>query len=654
MCGIVGVITGRENRYDLEDIISKMSNKISHRGPDGSGKYLDKENSLFLGHQRLSIIDLSNKGNQPMVSFKGNLIIAFNGEIYNHKELKKKLDQETKILWKGNSDTEILLNSIEFWGLKETLEICSGMFAFALFDKNKNKFFLVRDRFGEKPIYWGLVGDGSTRSLIFSSEISALKEFPTFNPQINIQALDSLIKFKNIPSDLSIYQSINKLKPAHMLEVDFSSEICKVVPKVFKWWSYENLINSSIKNQLSNKDEILNELEKILSKAISNQSIADVPIGCFLSSGIDSSLVVSLLSKIKKNGVNTFTIGFNEKKYSEADEASKIAKYLGTNHSEIILDPNDAINLIPKLPEIYSEPFADPSQLPTSLICREAKKSGLSVVLTGDGGDEMFGGYVRHFLGSKTWDKLRLIPYPLRNLTGNLFNYFPSQLLDNFNNFQKQSLSQKLFKISKRLKDIKSYDELYQSLLIENTNLLYHEDLNNIFENPITGYYNQLLNSPACLSKDPVSRMMFWDAMTYLPDDILVKVDRASMAESLETRAPFLDHNVAEFAWRIPTNLKVNKGKGKLILKDLLAKYLPEELIAKKKSGFAFPVCDWLRGPLKDWGESLIDQNSLSLYNHFSQKVVRKLWNDHINYKSDNTTIIWPILIWQQWLMHNK
>ena len=462
------------------------------------------------------------------------------------------------------------------------------MFAFALYDRSQNKIFLVRDRFGEKPIYWGFAGEGSTKSLIFSSEISALKEFPTFDQEINIKSLDALIKFKNIPSDLTIYKSIKKLKPGNILEIDLSKQICELKPIVTKWWSYEKLIRSSKSNQLKDKDEILNKLEDILTKSISSQSIADVPIGCFLSGGIDFFLSCFSLSKIKRDKVNTFTIGFNDEKYNEAKEASKIANHIGTNHTEIILDPKDAINLIPELPNIYSEPFADSSQLPTSLVCREAKKSGLSVVLTGDGGDEIFGGYVRHFLGARTWSKLRLMPYPLRNFTGELINYIPMKNLNNLNYFKKQRFAQKLFKIAKRLKNIKSYDELYQSLLIENTNSLYHQDLIDAFEDPLDDYYKELSSSPKCLSNDPVSRMMFWDAITYLPDDILVKVDRASMAYSLETRAPFLDHNVAKIAWQIPTSMKVNKGEGKLILKELLRKYLPNELIMKKNQVLDF------------------------------------------------------------------
>jgi len=654
MCGIIGVITNKENRYDMVDVINKMAAKIRHRGPDSSDIYFDIDNFLYLAHQRLSIIDLSNNGKQPMNSFRGNLTIAFNGEIYNHKELKKKLDNQTKINWKGNSDTEIFLNSIEFWGLKKTLEMSTGMFAFALFDKPKNKIYLVRDRFGEKPLYWGFAGEGSAKSIIFSSEISALKEFPTFNPQLNIKSLDSLMKFQNIPSDLTIYKSIQKLKPANILEIDLSKKIGEKRPKMYKWWSYEKLISSSIKNQLVERRQILEELEKILTNSIRAQAVADVPIGCFLSGGIDSSLVVSLLSKIKKDGINTFTIGFKDKSYSEAEEACKIANHLGTNHQEIILDQKDAINLVHKLPIIYSEPFADSSQLPTSLICSEAKKSGLSVVLTGDGGDEMFGGYVRHFLGPRTWSKIKYVPYPIRSLTGNIIHTLQSKKIETLFNIQKNNLSKKLYKISKRLKYIKNYDELYQSLLMQDTNYLYNDEIVNELDEPLDSYYDQLSSYPKCLSKDPISRMMYWDAITYLPDDILVKVDRASMAVSLETRAPFLDHSVAEIAWKIPTYMKVNKGEGKLILKDLLKKYIPPNLIQRKKSGFAFPVSDWLRGPLRDWGESLINKKNLNQYQHFSEKKVIKLWNDHIDLKADNTEIIWSILIWQQWLNHNK
>ena len=656
MCGIVGVLTGSNNKYCLKEIVNNMAEKILHRGPDNTGIYFDKNISFCCAHQRLSILDLSNAGNQPMLSFHKRLVISFNGEIYNFRELKQKLNLETKIIWKGNSDTEVLINAIEFWGLKKTLDLSIGMFAFALLDNFKKKLYLVRDRFGEKPLYWGFSGSNSSKALVFASEISALKEFPSINKDINLKALDAYLKSACIPSDLTVYNSIKKIKPGHIAEFSLEKDLETNYPKVYKWWDYEYIINSNKNQEYISKEKALIDLEETLTSAATSSLVSDVPIGCFLSGGIDSSLLTAILSKNSSNKINTFTIGFEDANFDESGDAKKVADFLGTNHEEITLMPNEALSLIPNLPSIYSEPFADYSQIPTALISREIKKKGIDVALTGDGGDEMFGGYHRHFKGSRLWSKLRLIPYPLRSKIGLLLESLPISLIEKINFSNKTSnYSDKVHKIARKLKTINSYDELYRALLTVNEDeSIYSNSIKNEYRNSLIDHNNELNQCPISISDDPAARMLYWDALSYLPDDILVKVDRASMAYSLETRAPFLDKRVAEIAWKIPTKMKVHKGKGKIILKELLCKYLPKEYVYRPKKGFGVPINEWLRGPLKEWAEDLLKGDEIKDQNYFSLKKIDNLWDDHINKKTDNTNILWSILMWQLWMNHNQ
>ena len=656
MCGIVGILTGTNNHYCLQEIVNNMAEKIVHRGPDNTGVYFDKKISFCCAHQRLSILDLSKAGNQPMISFHKRMVIAFNGEIYNFKELRKKLNLETKIIWEGNSDTEVLINAIEFWGLKKTLENAIGMFAFALLDNFQKKLYLVRDRFGEKPLYWGFAGSNSAKALVFGSEISAIKEFPCINKDIDLKALDAYLKFSCIPSDLTVYNSIKKLKPGHIAEFKIEKDLEINSPEIYKWWDYQEIVNSNKTKEYISKKEALTDLEETLKNATTSCLVSDVPVGCFLSGGIDSSLLTAIISKNSINKVNTFTIGFENQNYDESGDAKKIADFLGTNHEEVTLMPSEALRLIPNLPNIYSEPFADPSQIPTALISREIKKKGIDVALTGDGGDEMFGGYVRHFQGPRIWSKLKLIPYPLRERMGYLMNYLPISKLEKIKLInQKYNFSEKIYKVSRKLETIKSEDELYRCLLtINQDNTIYSDSLKYEVRESLLDHNDEFNQYPNSLNDDPIARMLYWDALTYLPDDILVKVDRASMAFSLETRAPFLDKRVSEIAWRIPTKMKVNNGQGKIILKELLCKYLPKEFVYRPKKGFGVPIKEWLRGPLKDWAEELLKGNQIKNQNLFSLKKIDHLWDDHINQKTDNTSILWSILMWQSWLNNNK
>ena len=535
------------------------------------------------------------------------------------------------------------------------MNLSKGMFAFALLDKTKKRLFLVRDRFGEKPMYFGFTGFGSSKALVFGSEISALMEFPSFNKELNLNAIDSFMRFSCIPSDLTIYESIKKLKPGHI--ANFNLEKChENIPEVYKWWDYKDTIEESNKLQFNNEKEAISNLDIVLRDAVKDCSISDVPIGCFLSGGIDSSLIAALLSETSSKKINTFTIGFEDKNYDESNDANKVAKFLGTAHQEIILKPDEVLKIIPELPSIYSEPFADSSQIPTSLICREIKKTGIDVALTGDGGDEIFGGYLRHFKGSSAWSKIKLIPYPLRSRIGKLLKSLPPSELVNKNFSSKHNyFYQKVLRTGTRLEHIKNADDLYRSLLIEDVdNSIFSKSFRNKIEKPFYKNIEDLYDFPISKVNDEVARMLYWDGITYLPDDILVKVDRASMAYSLETRAPFLDKKVVETAWRIPTKMKVNGGQGKLILKKLLCKYLPRDYIYKPKRGFAVPMQDWLRGPLKGWSEDILLSKEIVNQNYFEANKIKKIWEDHLNHKVDNTRILWPILMIQSWLNFYK
>ena len=656
MCGIVGVVTGTNNQYQLNEIVNKMAKEITHRGPDYSGIYFDEDLSFCFAHQRLSILDLSKNGNQPMHSYRDRYVISFNGEIYNFRDLRKKLDIETNINWRGHSDTEVLINGIEYWGLQKTLDLSKGMFAFALLDKKTKKLFLVRDRFGEKPLYWGFNGNGSSQALVFGSEIAALKEFPSFEQELDKCAINAFMKFSCIPSDLTIYKSIKKIKPGHISEFDLKNDSEISPPKIYKWWDYKRIINSGSKEKFKSEKEALFYLEESLKNATKACLISDVPVGCFLSGGIDSSLIASLLSQQTNSKINTFTIGFEDENYDESLDAKKVSDFLGTNHEEIILKPDDALNLIPELPSIYSEPFADPSQIPTALLCREIKKKGIDVALTGDGGDEIFGGYFRHFKGALTWSRIKLIPYPLRSSLGAFIKSIPPNQFKKLDFISKKhNFAQKALKVATRLNNIKSSDDLYRSLYMENIDsAIYSKSFINEFNTPFESYYSELNHSPSCLKNDPTARMLYWDAISYLPDDILVKVDRASMAYSLETRAPFLDKNLVDLAWKIPTKMKVNNGQGKIILKKLLCKYLPKEYVYRPKQGFGIPIEDWIRGPLKEWSEELLLGNSIRNQNIFSSERIKIIWDDHLNKNVDNTNILFSILMLQSWLNFQK
>ena len=657
MCGIAGfwALNGNQNYY--LNAIKEMAVALNHRGPDNTGYWNDLNQSLFLAHNRLSILDLSLEGNQPMKSQSGRYVITFNGEIYNHKELKIELERHEKSLkLRGHSDTEVLLEVISKFGLENALKKCVGMFAMAIWDNQKKCLYLARDRMGEKPIYYGFSGSGNNQTFLFASELAAIRKWKPFENKINLEALSQLLNYQVILAPNSIFEGIFQLLPGHYLTINVPRK--ESLPDSKPWWKLNKVIENSLKNKIHNESEGLSTLEDILKKVVSLQSIADVPIGTFLSGGIDSSLITALLQTQSSQRIKTYTIGFEEQNYNEAPYSKEIAKHLNTEHTEFYLTSKDAIELIPDLSKIYTEPFADSSQLPTHLVCRESRNSGLKVALTGDGGDELFGGYNRYILGEKIWKRIDQFPWQIRRFLGAIGTRLPHNKLDEISDLFGQNLvGTKIAKLSKRLKYVRNQDQFYYSLISQ-----WDDPRNIINENVSKEFFfnmDSLIqgNLPEEISNNLASKMMFFDSLSYLPNDILTKVDRASMATSLETRAPFLDHRVIETAWRLDLNLKINSQKSsnasKFILRKILYKYVPSNLIERPKAGFAIPLSVWLRGPLKLWAEDLISYENISKAGFLNPNKISSLWEEHLSFKKDNSSKLWPVLMFQSWLDNN-
>ena len=649
MCGITGIIKNQiSNNLNLEYQIKKMSSSLEHRGPDNSDYWLDNNNGVALGHQRLSVIDLSDAGNQPMQFLKGRFVLCFNGEIYNHLEIRKEIDSFNKEItkWNSSSDTETLLKAFEIWGVKKTLSICSGMFSFALWDKKRKTLILGRDRFGEKPLYYGWVN----KDFVFASELKAIKTIVNFSNPICKEALYAYLKFNYVPSPLSIYKNLYKLEPGSFVEIDQSTDtFSKINSEHF--WSLDNIVKNGHNNEFINETDGIIELEKRLTKSVKSQMLSDVPLGAFLSGGVDSSLIVSLMQKDNSKAINTFTVGFQDREFDESKKAKAIARHLGTNHNEIFVNEKDSLETIPILPKIYDEPFADSSQIPTYLICRAAKQK-VTVALSGDGGDEIFGGYNRYNWCPKIWNKVSWLPLILRNSLLNLILKVPEKTYDLIFNRIVNRSGYKIHKISNSLNGSKSLEDFMDNMTL-------------VWKNPeslIMNFYEKKDISNVLIEKkkrnflkfkEPVSRMMYLDSLNYLQDDILCKLDRASMFNSLETRVPFLDEKVVELAWKMPLKIKIKNGLGKWPLRKILSNYVPEDLIDKPKVGFSIPLGKWLRGPLKDWADSLLDENRLNTEGNFSGAIVKKIWSDHLLEKQDHSNCLWGILMFQAWFEKN-
>jgi len=652
MCGIAGLISTAA----VDDrAVARLIRPIAHRGPDDDGIWLDAEAGVGLGHRRLAIVDLSPAGHQPMLSADGRLVLTFNGEIYNHADLRGALEAQGAVPeggWRGHSDTEVFLHGIVTWGLAETLRRSAGMFAFAVWDRKARTLALVRDRFGEKPLYYGWAG----RDFLFGSELKALRAHPRFDNAIDRRALGQFASRTYIPAPLSIYQRVFKLPPGCILTLDREAAARPLDEPpaegtsagglaLDRYWSHREVVRRGLDQPIADEREALEELEQVLATAIRGQSMADVPVGAFLSGGIDSSTICGLYQKYSNVPVRTFSIGFEEAGYDEAKAAKRVAQHLGTVHDERYVTVREARDVIPLLPGMYDEPFADSSQIPTHLVSRFAREQ-VTVALTGDGGDELFAGYNRHFAAPRLWRQLQKVPQPLRAATGSPLSRVPSQFWSGmaglFPGRRQPHLGGKLQKAFRLAASAVSFDEVYCSFLDEWS----QEPSPVIGADPAGAAFDLAVGGDA---PDAV-RMMYCDSVSYLPDDILAKVDRAAMAVALETRVPFLDHRVAELAARIPLALKIRGGRGKQVLRRLLDTLVPRDLIERPKAGFAIPVGAWIKGPLRHWAEELLEPGAMRADGWLDPDVVQRRWRDHLSGRRDSTPAIWAILMFQAWL----
>jgi asparagine synthase (glutamine-hydrolysing) len=680
MCGFAGLWSGEPGSLDgAEAIATRMANAIQHRGPDDFGAWVDAEAGIALSHRRLSIIDLSPAGHQPMRSASGRFVMVFNGEIYNHQAIRAELEtsvsavpgEEKKPGWRGHSDTETLLAGFECWGVDATLAKTVGMFAIALWDLRERTLHLARDRFGEKPLYYGWAGHGAARAFVFGSELKALRAFPGFANPVCRQALAQYMRFMYVPAPRSIYQHIYKLEPGCVLTVNHAppaqppSQPLRPPAShgslsLRRWWSLSDVARAGTQSQLGDEAEAVELLEQRLGDAVRLQSLADVPLGAFLSGGIDSSTIVALMQAQATRPIKTFTVGFEEAGFDESPHARAVATHLGTDHAELFVTAAEAQAVITELPAMYDEPFADSSQIPTHLVCRAARQH-VTVALSGDAGDELFGGYNRYFWGPRVWDRLGWLPYPVRQALGAAITAVPVAGWDTLSRPANALLpgggaiahaGDKAHKLAARLAKVRDLDDLYLSLVSE-------------WQDPaqvVLGDGGSIVREPSSMLDDPLPdwdttsaaqsplRMMYRDSMTYLTDDILCKVDRAAMAISLETRVPFLDHRVVELAWRLPLDMKIRGDEGKWALRQILYKRVPRALIDRPKTGFGIPIGQWLRGPLYHWAESLLDEKRLQAEGYFRPLPIRQKWAEHLSGRRQHTAGLWAVLMFQCWL----
>jgi asparagine synthase (glutamine-hydrolysing) len=649
MCGIVGFLgTAAGGEAALASIAESMSAYLAHRGPDDSGVWVDERSGLGLGFRRLSIIDLSPTGHQPMVSHCGRYVIIFNGEIYNYLDIRRELEASGGAPgWRGHSDTEVILAAIACWGIGRALERMTGMFALAVWDRSDRTLHIARDRLGEKPLYYGWL----TGTLVFASELKALRAHPRWKGEIDRGALSLFLRHSYVPAPYSIYQGIHKLTPGTFLSARSDGW-----SKQTAYWSAREIAERGAAEPFTGTDkEATEELERLLSRAVGRQMVADVPLGAFLSGGVDSSTVVALMQAQSDRPVKTFTIGFREPGHNEAEHAKAVARHLGTDHTELYVTPAEARDTIPRLPTLYDEPFADASQMPTFLVAQLARRK-VTVSLSGDGGDELFGGYNRYFIGRRLWGRVGWLPGPVRSVAAaGITTISPAhwnRFLAGFmalapGHFRYANPGEKLHKLALILA-ARDPDEIYRGLTSQWKN---PASVVLSGAEPVTTAADR--TQWATLS-DFTQRMMFLDLITYLPDDILVKVDRAAMGVSLETRVPMLDHQVVEFAWRVPLCLKIREGQGKWLLRQVLYKHVPRELIERPKTGFDVPIGDWLRGPLRGWAESLLSEARLRREGFFDATVIRKRWNQHLSGRRDWQQALWNVLVFQAWLQAER
>ena len=642
MCGIVGVLSAQaQGQLALDAVLPKMRDTLVHRGPDDAGQWIDAEAGIALGHRRLAIVDLSAQGHQPMASASGRFQTVFNGEIYNHQSLRAGLGEQH---WRGHSDTETLLALFERHGIREGLRHLVGMFAIAVWDRQQCVLTLARDRMGEKPLYWSRLADGS---FVFGSELRALAAHPQLSREIDRDALAQLLRYNCIPAPHTIYKGVYKLPPACWMELRPGAE-----PIHGRYWTLTDIAAEGIAAPLpEDAGAATNELESLLTRSIGEQMLADVPLGAFLSGGVDSSTVVALMAKASARPVRSFCIGFDEGATSEAAHARAVAAHLGTDHTELLLTGADALAVVPDLGRLYDEPFADSSQIPTYLVARMARQH-VTVALSGDAGDELFAGYNRHTIAATQWPRLSRLPLGLRRAAAALLQAVPPTGWDHVaallqagrpQSRRHADVGDKLHKLARQVLPAADAKALYQALVSH-------------WASP-----EALVRGASSIDSDwsravdaadwsaPAQAMMLADQQGYLPEDILVKVDRAAMAVSLETRAPFLDHRIVEFAWRVPLSMKLREGQSKWLLRQVLYRHVPRELIERPKQGFAVPLDAWLRGPLREWAESLLSAEALQRDGLLDGRVVRRAWQEHLSGRVNRQHQLWSILMFQAW-----
>ncbi len=640
MCGFAGFLTSPSVFACPQGLLEAISGSLQHRGPDDEGFWQDPEAGIALVHRRLSIQDLSPLGAQPMASRSGRYVIAFNGEIYNFAAIKSEL-VDLGAEFRGHSDTEVMLAAFEAWGVEASLERFAGMFAFALVDKTGCRLYLARDRMGEKPLYYGWQGS----TLLFGSELKALRQHPDWQGEINRQALPLLLRHNLIPAPHSIYSGIYKLAPASFVEFDLADLSANALPEPRRYWHLEDQFDESREWTL---DSASSHLESLLSEVIGEQMISDVPLGAFLSGGVDSSTVVALMQKQSERPVRTFSIGFNEPGFNEAEHAAAVARHLGTDHTEFYATEEDALKVIPKLASMYDEPFADSSQIPTFLVSEITRKQ-VTVALSGDGGDELFCGYTRYPATLAAWNGRNSAKARMRKLLTRLPD---AAIAPGIRALVPSQKHRSVAAIRQRLAATRAVAQAGTLSEFYRQRISYWPHPGEAVLSASEPAYGLTHPLPGAVQGDNLKSLMWRDLNWYLPDDILVKVDRAAMACSLETRVPMLDHRVVSFALGLPTDLNVEGGVGKQVLRSVLYRHVPRELIDRPKQGFAVPIAAWLRGALRDWAENLLDPAILKEQGYWDVDTVRWFWNEHLSGREDYSFQLWGILMFQDWLQH--
>ena len=648
MCGIAGNLSGHSaSGAQLEAYIGAMTSALYRRGPDAGATFVDAAEGVALGHRRLAILDLSERGAQPMRSACGRYVIAFNGEIYNHLDLRRELEARRPTAWRGTSDTETLLEYFVEFGVPETLKKSVGMFALALWDRRERRLTLARDRFGEKPLFYGFVGRGTGTALVFGSELKALRAHPAFDNPIDSVAVNLFLQYCYVPTPHSIYENVFKLEPGTTLSFT-SAQVSTRESRVEPYWDYQAVILAGLSSPILDEREALDRLESTLSDAVALQLVADVPVGAFLSGGIDSSTIVALMQARSSRPTKTFTIGFDEAGFDEAPHAREVARHLKTDHHEIRVTPEETRAMVPRLPENYDEPFADSSQIPTSIVCAIARRS-VTVALSGDAGDELFGGYNRYVLGPSLWRRLAPIPAPLRAALGAAIGRLPSHAWDAASRMpglggKLAPFKDKAYKLAPSLGDMRSANDCDRALATEWRG----QDAPTLGESrAATGSETpeaRSANSPSGRAHDGVRR-----ADLSPRRHMLTKVDRAAMSVSLETRVPLLDHRVAELAWRLPA-IDEDSRRRQMGLASNSLSACSRELVERPKAGFAIPIGAWLRGPLRGWADELLSESSLRAGGHLQVETVRRLWLEHRSGQRNWTMRLWNLLMFQAWL----